>query len=170
MASGADHELREAMLALANGEPTAVQRVYKLTAARLYGKLLVLLKAPPVAQKALCTTYVRLWQMRDQITSSSSDDFEFIAAIAHRSALDIRFRRAGSGAALDSLAGGGSPRKDKSEGISLHKLDDRDREMLTAAYLEFDSVDAIAQRFGLAPDAVRTRLSELANLGGSNHD
>ncbi len=170
MAIRTEHDLRDAMAALAAGQETAIQSIYKLTAARLYGKLLALLKTPPLAQRALCATYLRLWQMRGQITTSAGDDFQFIASIAHRCALDIRFNSEGSGSTSGSLAGGGSYRKEKSEGISLHLLDDRDRDMLTAAYLEFDSVELIAQRFGLDPDDVRTRLAKLTAPGGDSHD
>lgn len=171
MAHGSQPQLREAMLDLKHGDPQAVRRLYQLTSGKLYGKLLGLLKTPELARQALQDTYLNLWRDREAIPPAQNDYMHLIAAVAHRSAIAIRFRSKMSGTCFEELdggvaTGGGS----RSGSIALQSLDDADRAMLTAAYLEFESAEVIAERLGLTPEQVRGRLAQLASRGGADHE
>ena len=163
-------DLREAMAELKAGREAAVQRVYRLTGARVYGKLLALLKQPDLAQSAFISTYLRLWKERGAIPATIADPFHFIACLAHRSALEIRFRTKGGGSVFMDGADRQGETRGHIAGISLHTLNETDQEMLTAAYLQFESVEEIAKRVGLPRDEVRTRLTALTGPGGVNND
>ena len=160
-------EMEEAVARLKNGDKDALKRLYYLTAPRVYGKLLALLKTPQLAREALKATYNRIWLDRASIPAKNADQFHFISAIAHRCALAIRFKSTNTLSILGSLAT--QPMDDEESNVShsLQSMDEADRQMLTAAYLQFDSVEAIAERMGLSPDAVRGRLATLAGRAGA---
>lgn len=154
--------MRDAMLDLKAGKTSALRTVYALTGPKIYGKLLGALHEPSKARKALLSTYLQLWHDRTSIPDNHSDYLLFIAAIAHRSAIDIRFRHPITGEGLAKFEGGKFGQAGGPSGVAVHSLDQIDQDMLTAAYLHFESVDEISQRLGLTPDRVRTRLSELS--------
>ena len=169
MAHGSQPHLREAILQLKAGDCKSVKQVYDLTATRIYGKLLSLLKSPKSASEALRNTYLNLWRERASIPSSHDNYLFFIAAIAHRAAVEIRFRSQMSGKWSEELDGGKSSFHGSRETLALNTLDDADRAMLTSAYLQFDSVEDIAARHGLSAAEVRQRLAKLTSRGGM-HD
>lgn len=159
------------MLDLKHGDVSAVRQLYDLTSAKLYGKLLALLKTPDLARKALLDTYANLWRDRAAIPPVHDDYMHLIAAVAHRAAIEIRFRSKMSGTCFEDMDGGvATGAGSYPQGIALHSLNDADRDMLTAAYLQFDSVETIADRHGMTPDDVRIRLTQLANGGGSHNE
>lgn len=159
------------MLDMKHGDVRAVRLLYDLTSDKLYGKLLALLKTPDRARRALLDTYLNLWRDRAAIPEVHEDYLHLIAAVAHRAAIAIRFRSKMSGTCFEEMDGGvATDAGSHPQGIALHSLDDADRDMLTAAYLQFDSVETIADRHGMTPDDVRARLTQLANGGGSHNE
>ncbi|WP_084419708.1 RNA polymerase sigma factor [Henriciella litoralis] len=167
MAVSETKELEAAVARLKNGDKDALKRLYYLTAPRVYGKLLALLKTPQLAREALVATYNRIWTDREAIPVKTADQVHFISAIAHRCALAIRFKSNNTVSILGSLAAQPMDEREGNASHSLQSMDEADRQMLTAAYLQFESVEAIAERMGLSPDAVRGRLATLAGRAGA---
>ena len=163
-------QLSDAMSRLSRGQAGAMRAVYDLTAPHVYGKLVKLLKDEVLARRAMHQTYVRLWHLRALITKSDAADREKISAIAHRCALEIRSSRKRTSGVIGGLPGKDLSGRETGEGVALHKLDDRDRDILMSAYLEFASPEAIASRHGMAPAEVRERLAVLTRpAGGGGH-
>lgn len=163
-------QLREALSALAAGQPEALRRVYDLTSARLYGKLLKLLDDPALASLALKRTYLCLWRNRSAITYAPGEEFQNIAALAHRTALEIRFRKADGEVETARIADLPRPGHGSSAQARLHSMDERDRAMLLAAYLQFETPEVMAKQFGMTPEDVRARLAALTSGQGGEHD
>jgi len=170
MAESSEEQLSEALSALSAGQPEAMRRVYALTSARLYGKLLKLLDDPALASLALKRTYLRLWQNRGAITYASGEEFQNIAALAHRSVLEFRFRKAGSEAASARIADLPNTRHGHSAPAALHSMDEKDRALLLAAYLHFENPEIMAKQFDMTPADVRARLVTLTSGEGGRHD
>jgi DNA-directed RNA polymerase specialized sigma24 family protein len=166
MAVSETKELEDAIARLKNGDKDAFRRLYYLTSPRLYGKLLALLKTPQLAREALLATYNRIWVDRETIPGKAADQFHFISTIAHRCALAIRFKNTNTVSIFGTMATQPMDEGGSNVSHSLHSMDETDRQMLTAAYLQFESVEAIAERMGLSPEAVRGRLAALAGRGG----
>ncbi|RIJ29584.1 RNA polymerase sigma factor [Henriciella algicola] len=162
MNSGAREQLNDAMRALGQGHAEAMKQVFALTSPKIYGKLAALLKSPELAQHALTGTYLRLWKNHASIPASGCDYMHFIAAIAHQIAVDIRFSDTSDGELLHHVPNApsdGAPHMDMS---ALEELSEADRDMLTAAYLHFESIEQIASRTGVPVADVRARLAEIA--------
>ena len=157
----ANSQLGEALAALAAGNATAMRRVYDLTASRIYGKLLKLLP-PDRASLALKRTYLRLWQNRGLITYRKGEEFCTIAALAHQCALDFRFSSADGAAPAARNAQVPQSGSGQSAMARLSSMDERDKALLSAAYLEFETPATMARRFGMSEADVRARLAVLA--------
>jgi len=162
MNSGAREQLKDAMRALGQGHAEAMKQVFALTSPKIYGKLVALLKAPELAQRALTTTYLRLWKNHASIPASGCDYMHFIAAIAHQIAIDIRFSDASNGELLHHMPNAPSDGAHQMDVSALKELSEADRDMLTAAYLKFESIEQIASRTGVPAADVRARLAEIA--------
>ncbi|MCZ4298143.1 RNA polymerase sigma factor [Henriciella marina] len=169
MNSGERQQLNDAMRALGEGHTEAMRQVFALSSPKIYGKLVALLKKPELAQRALATTYLKLWKNHASIPATGCDYMHFIAAIAHQAAIDIRFSDTSDGELLPHVP------NPPSDGVglmglsALKELSEADRDMLTAAYLKFESIDQIASRTSAPAAGVRARLAEIVsrNSGGA---
>ncbi|WP_156807849.1 RNA polymerase sigma factor [Henriciella marina] len=150
------------MSGLRLGHHEALRQVFELTSPKIFGKLIALLKTPELARSALTTTYLRLWQNHASIPADGCDYMHFIAALAHRTAVDIRFSGASGGEIFNHTSRASGYGATHSDASVFEGLSEADRDMLTAAYLQFESVEQIANRAGLSIEETQRRLSELA--------
>ena len=150
------------MSGLRSGHHEALRQVFALTSPKIFGKLIALLKTTELARSALTTTYLRLWRNHASIPANGCDYMHFIAALAHQTAVDIRFNGASRGEIFDHMPGVSGGGETLSGVSAFEDLSEADRDMLTAAYLQFESVEQIAARAGLSVEEARRRLSELA--------
>lgn len=155
--------MNDAMRALSEGHDEAMRQVFALTSPKIYGKLVALLKTPELAQHALSATYLKIWKNRASIPAAGCDYMHFIAAIAHQNAIDIRFSDTSNGELLPHVPKPPSSGEEPTGLHALKELNEADRDMLTAAYLKFESIEQIARRTGVPASGVRTRLAEIAS-------
>jgi len=163
MNSGERQQLNDAMRALSKGHGEAMRQVFALTSPKIYGKLVALLKTPELAQRALSATYLKLWRNRASIPATGCDYIHFIAAIAHQNAIDIRFSDTSNGELLPHVPKAPLAGEELTGLSALEELSEADRDMLTAAYLKFESIEQIARRTGVSASGIRTRLAEIAS-------
>lgn len=162
MSPASQEKLDDAMNGLRLGHHEALRQVFELTSPKIFGKLIALLKTQELARRALTTTYLRLWRNHASIPSDGRDYMHFIAALAHQTAVDIRFNSASRGEIFNHVPGASGYGATDSDASAFEDLSEADRDMLTAAYLQFESVEQIAARAGLSVEEARRRLSELA--------
>ena len=166
MANSGSLDIKNAWAALRAGDPESMKSIYALTAPRLYGKLKALMQDKTQARQVLHATYLSLWQNRANLHADEGREFEKIAALAHRCALADRFRTAGAKGLQNGEDAVELFERGSGEEVSLHMLDERDRAMLKAAYLEFESIEKLARQSDLPPGDTRQHLARLASGKG----
>ena len=170
MTSGRKHEQIEAIRAISAGDAKAMSRLYATTSRQLYGKLISLLDDPNLAAAALKATYVKVWQNRQMFGKSEGKEFQLMAAMAHQCALEIRFKRDQTSGALPVTPPSSHSMAEGLRGSQRGMFEKRDEALLKAAYLQFESPEALAQRFGITPGDVRSRLAVLSRGKGGRRD
>lgn len=94
--------LRDLIEAVAEGEPSALEALYKATSEKLYGVVLRILRKPDLANQALIDSYLRIWREAVNYAPGLLDPVSWLVVQARRSALDIARERAELG--LEEMA------------------------------------------------------------------
>jgi RNA polymerase sigma-70 factor (ECF subfamily) len=88
------------MAACATGDQTAFAELYGLTARRVYGTVLKVLRSPDHAQEVTQEVYVEVWRQAPRYTAEKGSVLTWLAVMAHRRAVD-RVRSVSSEIARD---------------------------------------------------------------------
>jgi RNA polymerase sigma-70 factor (ECF subfamily) len=86
--------LGELLDAIAEGERTALEHLYKVTSAKLYGVVLRILRKPELAAEVLPEVYLRIWREALQYTPALLSAESWLVMHARRAALDFARQRA----------------------------------------------------------------------------
>jgi RNA polymerase sigma-70 factor (ECF subfamily) len=86
--------LSELLDAIAEGERSALEHLYKVTSAKLYGVVLRILRKPESAAEALPNVYLRIWTGALGYTPALLDAESWLVMHARRTALDFARERA----------------------------------------------------------------------------
>ena len=81
--------LQDLLDAVAEGDRAALHRVYVLSAPRLYGVTLRILREPALAEEALARAYVRIWQAAGSYDPRVAELDHWMVAIARQAALEV---------------------------------------------------------------------------------
>ena len=84
-----DGTLERLLARCAKGERTALEELYRLTSARLFGVLMHILKRRELAEDALQDVYVRVWQRAAQFDSYRGRATAWLVSIARYRAIDL---------------------------------------------------------------------------------
>ena len=87
-----DKEPAELLAAIAGGDKAALSRLYRLTASRLYGICLHMLRNEAEAEDALQDIYVTVWRKAALFDSAKASGQTWLGVLARNKAVD-RLRR-----------------------------------------------------------------------------
>jgi RNA polymerase sigma-70 factor, ECF subfamily len=159
--------LQDLLDAVAEGDRDALHRLYVLSAPRLYGVALRILREPALAEDALSRAYVRIWQAAGRFDPRIAELERWMVAIARQAALEVA--RGRSELTFDRTA---SERDEAAEpptpgAISaelrtllncLAELSGDLRRMVLLAYYDGWSREALAVEFDAPVATIRTWL------------
>ncbi|HEV1999030.1 MAG TPA: sigma-70 family RNA polymerase sigma factor [Xanthobacteraceae bacterium] len=159
--------LQDLLDAVAEGDRDALHRLYVLSAPRLYGVTLRILREPALAQDALVRAYARIWQAAGSFDPRIAELDRWMVAIARQAALQVA--RGRSELTFDRTA---SERDEAAEPAApgtisadlrtllncLAELSGDLRRMILLAYYDGWSREALAVEFDAPAATIRTWL------------
>jgi RNA polymerase sigma-70 factor, ECF subfamily len=164
--------LRELTRRSARGQEDAFAELYDLTAPRVYGVVLKVLRSPELAAEVSQEVFVEVWRSCTRYDSSRGSVLAWMITIAHRRAVD-RVRSTTSEAARDQQYGRAEPvviddvwettrRHWEADRVreGLHALTEVQREALTLAYFGGYTQAQVAQLLQVPLGTVKTRMRD----------
>ncbi len=91
--SSSTARLNDLIDAIAEGDRPALEELYRLTCAKLYGVALRILRRPELAEEALREAYLRVWQEAGSYDPRLTDPVIFVVAAARNAALALARKR-----------------------------------------------------------------------------
>jgi RNA polymerase sigma-70 factor (ECF subfamily) len=183
MAESANPEPQAARLValmseIAQGDHQAFAELYDLTARRIYGTVLYVLRSPEHAEEVTQEVYAEVWQQASRYSPAKGNVNTWMITMARRRAVD-RVRSVSSEVARDErYAGTAGPEIDvvwdrttQRQDIErvrsgLRSLTDLQSQALTLAYYEDLTQSQIAQRLNLPVGTVKSRIRDaMRHLG-----
>jgi RNA polymerase sigma-70 factor (ECF subfamily) len=168
MAEGS-RDIADLLARCALRDRAAFRTLYVRTSAKLFGVTLRILKDRSEAEEALQEVYVKIWERADRFRLGAYSPISWLVAVARNHSLDrLRGRRPQSDdidAALDIADAGPSPEQaaiGRSERgrieDCLARLEPDRADAVRGAYLDGDSYEELATRFGVPLNTMRTWL------------
>lgn len=171
--SQSDSELINLLDRVGSGDETALKALYDQTSSRLYGLAMRILSQRDWAEDALQETYLTIWRSALDYRASLSPPMAWMGLIVRSRALDIFRRRKSEGLhvtqELDEesaqnvqapTAGPMEMTQSSQQASALHqclgRLENRQREVVSLAYLRDLSHGELAQQLGLPLGTVKT--------------
>jgi RNA polymerase sigma-70 factor (ECF subfamily) len=159
--------LAELLDAIAEGERSALEHLYKVTSEKLYGVVLRILRKPELAAQALPEAYLRIWADALNFSPALLDAESWLVMHARRAALDLARERSELGHeaadAASQTADADEPEegREMSDGLRqllacLATLSADPRLMLLLAYFDGWSRAELAIEFDAPPGTIRT--------------
>jgi RNA polymerase sigma-70 factor, ECF subfamily len=163
--------LRSLLVACARADEAAFGRLYELTARKMFGVALTILRRSDLAEEVIQEAYIRIWHKAGQYDPSLSSPITWMATIVRNLAIDTRRRtiiESGIGdedvlSALPSLQQSALENIEASEqrGVAfaaLKALHPFQRTLIVAAYVRGESREQLAARFGRPVSTIKTWL------------
>ena len=155
--AGQAHELVRLLDRVAGGDRAALSALYERTSAKLFGICARLLGSDADAEDVLQDVYVTVWRKADRFDSAKASPITWLAVIARNKAIDrLRLKRvatapidAATNIADDSASAFDLVDRAQEQGrvtACLDELDDRQRAMIRAAFLDGASYPELAER------------------------
>jgi RNA polymerase sigma-70 factor (ECF subfamily) len=165
----ASERLHDLLDAVAEGDRAGFERLYALSAPRLYGVALRILREPALAEDALTRAYVRIWQGAGSFDPRLTDPERWTVAIARRAALEVARGRTdltldqgpladSSGEADEAAAPGPMSNELRALLSCLAELSTDLRRMVLLAYYDGWSREALALEFDAPVATIKTWL------------
>jgi RNA polymerase sigma-70 factor (ECF subfamily) len=168
-----DTELNTLINQIGLGDEAAMKRLYELTAPRLYGLALRVVRKPEWAEDVLQEAYLNVWRTALDFRSALSPPLAWMGLIVRSRALDLLRRRATDRSHLtqefdelleDTLEGPSPNPQDLQQSSqmaqALHQclsgLDHKQRQVVSLAYLRDLSHSELAQQLSLPLGTVKT--------------
>ena len=85
--------LRDFIEAIAEGDRSAMEHLYRATSDKLYGVALRILRRPELASEALADAYIRIWREAANYAPVLLDPMSWLVMHARRASFDIARRR-----------------------------------------------------------------------------
>ncbi|MEO7239782.1 MAG: sigma-70 family RNA polymerase sigma factor [Sphingomicrobium sp.] len=156
-ASPQQHELAPVMRAIADGDRAALALLYQRTSAKLYGICARLLPNAAEAEEVLQEVYLTVWRKAGRFDAARASPITWLAVIARNTAIDrLRVRRiatadldAANDVADESDSAFEVIERDQEQArlaACLDELDERQRTMIRAAFLDGASYPELAER------------------------
>ncbi len=152
------------MKELAAGEARALEELYDRYSTKAYGYALKICRAPHLAEEAVQSAFVTVWEKRELYNSSRAEFSSWFFAILRNRCIDIlrRERHALSIESADALAGGDLSLDDVVDNLHLRRsvksLPERLREVILLAYFDGYTHVQLAEILGLPLGTVKSRI------------
>lgn len=173
MSADPDEPLMDLIDRIARRDETALKALYDLTARKLYGLSLRVLGSAEAAEDALQEAYLQVWRSAGDYRATLSPPMAWLGLIVRSRSLDLLRRRAADRAHLtqeldealaDTLSGDAPNPMDTSlasqQAWALHQclgqLENKQREVISLAYLRDLSHGELAERLALPLGTVKT--------------
>lgn len=162
-------DITKLILRVAMRDRVAFDSLYQQTSAKLFGVCLRVLKNQSEAEDALQEVFIKIWDKADRFAASDLSPISWLVAVARNQAIDrIRERRQPS-VDMDSTLNVIDPRPDPESlaaanherrriQICLEELEKDRAEAVRSAYLDGESYDELANRYGVPLNTMRTWL------------
>ena len=158
--TGGSHELDPLLRSVATGDRRALADLYRRTSAKLYGICVRLLGSQAEAEEVLQEVYVTVWRKAERFDPTKASPITWLAVLARNKAIDrLRRRRPETNpindaaeiadeqpSALEVLES--AQERDRLNGC-LEELEDRQRLMIRAAFLDGATYPELAEREGV---------------------
>jgi RNA polymerase sigma-70 factor (ECF subfamily) len=142
---------------IAGGDRAALALLYRRTSAKLHGMCLRLLGSEAEAEDVLQDVYVTVWQKAARFDAAKASPITWLAVLARNKAIDrLRVRRVATGdlaeaqnvaddspSAFDLVEAG---EENQRLGHCLEELDEKQRAMIRAAFIEGATYPELAER------------------------
>lgn len=167
-------DLPDLMARVALRDRQAFARLYRRTGAKLFGVCLRILKDRSAAEDVLQDVYVRVWQAADTFDPARASPITWLVTIARNRSIDVlRSRKAASAgetgdmedvadtvadAAPDPEAAAAASGERRRIDACLDELEADRASAVRFAYLDGASYQALADRFGVPLNTMRTWL------------
>ena len=163
-----EHRLGEFLDAIAEGDRSALEHLYKATCDKLYGVVLRILRKPELAAQALPAAYLRIWRNAVNFTPALLSAESWLVMHARRTALDMARDRPELGyEEMAESAAQGAETEDPESGreigdelkqllACLATLSADPRLMLLLAYFDGWSRSELAVEFDAPAPTIRT--------------
>ena len=171
--TSADPSLEELLAASARGDEQAFARLYDLTAARVYGMVLRVVRDPAQSAEVTQDVYLEVWRQSARFDSGRGAVLSWLLMIAHRRAVD-RVRAAQSAIVRDdkyALLTEERPFDTVSEQVQtsleaqrvrkvLHELTPAQREAVSLAYFGGYTHSEVSELLKIPLGTVKTRIRD----------
>ncbi len=163
-------DLNELLVAVAAKDVDAFRRLYDLTAPKLLGTVLRMMKSRPAAEEVLQDVFLRIWQNAGSFSPQSGPARTWMNAIARNRAIDVLRLRGAMNVSdvsesvdwFERIAEDRDRENDMVSAASLRRclgaLDPQARNCVLLAYYEGFSREEIAQRFDRPVNTIKTWL------------
>jgi RNA polymerase sigma-70 factor (ECF subfamily) len=171
--TGTDQSLEELLAAAARGDEQSFARFYDLTAARVYGMVLRVIRDPAQSAEVTQDVYLEVWRQSARFDSNKGAVLSWLLMISHRRAVD-RVRAAQSAIVRDdkyALLTEDRPFDTVSEQVQtsleaqrvrkvLHELTPAQREAVSLAYFGGYTHSEVAELLKIPLGTVKTRIRD----------
>lgn len=163
-------DLAALLAATARGERAAFRRLYELTASKLFGVVLRIVRDRSVAEDVVQDVYVKVWQGAGSYSAESGRPMTWLISVARNRAIDVIRRRTDPPAPsgedeADWVAAVADPRDLEGELADLDRLrrcleqlEPTQRRCLLEAYYHGYSREELAGRYGRPVNTIKTWL------------
>ena len=161
--------LARLIAATAREDEAAFAELYDLTRRKLFGVALTVLRRRDLAEDVLQEAYIRVWRSAARFDPARGTAITWMATIVRNLAIDVK--RSPAAAATDDTAlmvipFNGRSALDQVEAsdderrlrCALKTLDPMRRKLVIAAYIQGQSREQLAQRFGAPVNTIKTWL------------
>ena len=161
--------LHRLIAATATQDQAAFAALYDMTRRKLFGVALTVLRRRDLAEDVLQEAYIRVWRNAARFDPARGSAITWMATIVRNLAIDVR--RSPAAAATDDTAlmvipFNGRSALDQIEANdderrlhdALAALDPMRRKLVVAAYIQGQSREQLAQRFGAPVNTIKTWL------------
>ena len=164
--------LDELLRRTARGDETAFAQLYDLTAPRVYGLALRVLRGPALAEEVAQEALVEVWRTASRFDSERGSAISWVLTLAHRRAVDrVRSTQASEERERRVAAASQTAHDDVSEQVlgrlerqavrrCMSSLTDMQREAIGLAYYGGYTYREVSQLLSVGLSAVKTRIRD----------
>ncbi len=161
--------VEDCLRAVADGQLEPFARLYDLTAARVYGTVLQVLRNRARADEITRAVYLSVWRQAAEFNPSQGSGIGWVLTIAHRRAVDQVRRDPGTYRRNTAYAGADVPsvndKIDALAGWAFARLTEPQRRLIDLAYFRGRTLTEIGSELGLPPGSaaagIRNALTRL---------
>jgi RNA polymerase sigma-70 factor, ECF subfamily len=163
-------ELIWLLAAVAKGDAAAFERVYRATAAKLYGIVLRIVRRADVAHEVMVETYLKVWTTAGEFDPAAASPLTWMLAIARNRAIDIVRANPENFADEDTTIAAPAVADPSARQMSdelrrllacMGRLDEERRRLVLTAYYSGRGRDELAAEFHQPVAAIRSGLRRI---------